>query len=71
MSSTDQDIEIFSFSTGGHFEKWPKRAVSPSFFSGNIANIIPGSPLKKMIAHMEDHRGGGGGGHGGGGAWAV
>ena len=51
----------FSFSTGGHFEKWPKRAVSPSFFSGNIANIIPGSPLKKMIPLMEDH--------GGGGAW--
>ena len=22
----------FSFSTGGHFEKWPKRAVSPSIF---------------------------------------
>ena len=22
----------FSFSTGGHFEKWPKRAVSPRFF---------------------------------------
>ena len=22
----------FSFSTGGHFEKWPKRAVCPSFF---------------------------------------
>ena len=22
----------FSFSTGGHFEKWPKRAVSPSSF---------------------------------------
>ena len=21
----------FSFSTGGHFEKWPKREVSPSF----------------------------------------
>ena len=38
----------FSFSTGGYFEKWPKRAVSPSFFSGNIANIIP---------LMEDHGG--------------
>ena len=49
----------FSFSTGGHFEKWPKRAVSPSFVSGNIANIIPGSPLKKMIPLMEDHGGGG------------
>ena len=49
----------FSFSIGGHFEKWPKRAVSP-FFSGNIANIIPGSPLKKMIPLMEDHGGGGG-----------
>ena len=47
----------FSFSTGGHFEKWPKRAVSPSLFFGNIANIIPGSPLKKMIPLMEDHGG--------------
>ena len=27
------------------------------FFSGNIANIIPGSPLKKMIPLMEDHGG--------------
>ena len=53
----------FSFSTGGHFEKWPKRAVSPRFFFGNIANIIPRSPLKKMIPLMEDH------GWGGGGAW--
>ena len=51
----------FSFSTGGHFEIWPKRGVSPSFFSGNIVNIIPGSPLKKVIPLMEDH--------GGGGAW--
>ena len=49
----------FSFSTGGHFEKWPKRAVSPRIFFGNIANIIPGSPLKKMIPLMEDHGGGG------------
>ena len=32
------------------------------FFSGNIANIIPGSLLKKMIPFMEDHGGGGGGG---------
>ena len=29
------------------------------FFSGNIANIIPGGPLKKMIPLMEDHGGGG------------
>ena len=35
--------------------KWPKRAVNRSFFSGNIANIIPGSPLKKMIPLMENH----------------
>ena len=47
----------FSFSTGGHFDKWPNRAVSPSFFSGNIANIIPRSPQKKMIPLMEDHGG--------------
>ena len=31
-----------------------------NIFSGNIANIIPGSPLKKMIPLMEDHGGGGG-----------
>ena len=30
------------------------------FFSGNIANIIPGSPLKKIIPLMDDHGGGGG-----------
>ena len=47
-----------SFSTGGHFEKWPKWAVSPSFVC-NIANIIPGSSLKRMIPLMEDHGGGG------------
>ena len=47
----------FSFSTNGHFFKWPKRAVSPSFLSGNIANIIPGRPLKKMMPLMEDHGG--------------
>ena len=52
--------KILEFSTGGHFKKWPKQAVSPSFFSGNIANIIPGSSLKKMIPLMEDHGGGGG-----------
>ena len=51
----------FSFSTGGHFEKWPKRAVSPSFFSDNIANIIHESPLKKIIPLMDYHGGGGGG----------
>ena len=27
------------------------------FFSGNIANIIPGSPLKKMVPLMEDQGG--------------
>ena len=31
------------------------------FFFGNIANIIPGSSLKRMIPLMEDHGGGGGG----------
>ena len=49
--------KILSLSTGGHFEKWPKRAVSPSFVSDNITNIISGSPLKKMIPLMEDHGG--------------
>ena len=36
------------------------RATELPCFSGNIANIIPGSPLKKMIPLMEDHGGGGG-----------
>ena len=48
---------------GGHFEKWPKLVVSPSYFSGNIANMIPESPLNKMVPLTEDH-GGGGGVHG-------
>ena len=48
----------YAIFTGGHFEKWPGRAVSPSFFSGNIANIIAGSPLKKMVPLMKDHGGG-------------
>ena len=34
-----------------------KGSQSQVFF-GNIANIIPGSPLKKMIPFMEDHGGG-------------
>ena len=41
------------------------------FFSGNIANMIPESPLNKMVPLTEDHVcvcvcGGGGGGGGGG-----
>ena len=36
--------------------------MSPSFFSGNIANMIPESPLNKMVPLTEDHGGGGGGG---------
>ena len=34
-------------------------ASQSQFFSGNIANIIPVSPLKKMIPLMEDYGGGG------------
>ena len=37
------------------FEKWPKLIVSPSFFSGNIANMIPEGPLNKMVPLTEDH----------------
>ena len=37
-----------------------KGSQSQVFF-GNIANINPGNPLKKMIPLMEDHVGGGGG----------
>ena len=51
----------FSFSTGGHFENGRKGQSVPGLF-GNIANIILGSPLKKMIPLMEDH---------GGGAWLM
>ena len=38
-------------------------------FSCNIANIIPESPLNKMVPLMEDHGDGGGGG--GWGAWGL
>ena len=40
---------------GGHFEKWPISVMSPSFFSGNIANMIPESPLNIMVPLTEDH----------------
>ena len=53
----------FSFSTGGHFEKWPKHAVSPNFFTGNMWNLNQMSPLNKMIPLAEVL--GGGGVHGG------
>ena len=36
-----------------------EKGSQSQFCSGNIANIIPGSPLKKMIPLMEDHEGGG------------
>ena len=36
--------------------------MRPNFFPGNIANIIRGCPLKKMIPPMMDTGGGGGGG---------
>ena len=39
--------------------------MSPSFFSGNIANMIPEGPLNKMVPLKEDRGGGGGGGGGG------
>ena len=35
----------FSFSTGGHFEKWPKHAVGPNFVTGNMWNLNQMSPL--------------------------
>ena len=40
--------------------------MSPSFFSGNIANMIAEGPPNKMVPLTEDHGGGGGGGGGGG-----
>ena len=50
----------FSFSTGGHFEKWPKHAISPNFFTGNMWNLKQMSPLNKMITLAEVLGGGGG-----------
>ena len=60
MSSTDQILE-FSFSTGGHFEKWPNHAVSPNFFTGNMWNLNQMSPLNKIIPLAEVLGVGGGG----------
>ena len=37
---------------GGNFEKWPKPHMT-HIISGNIANIIPRSPLNKMVPLME------------------
>ena len=54
--SNFRDIGNLRF-CGGHFEKWPKFVVSPSFFSGNIANMIPESPLNKTVPLTEDHGG--------------
>ena len=51
----------FSFSIGGHFEKWPKHAVSPNFFTGNMWNLNQMSLLNRMIPLTEVL--------GGGGAW--
>ena len=45
--------------------------MSPSFFSGNIAYMIPEGPLNKMVPLTEDHGGGGGCGGGGGGGGGV
>ena len=41
-------------------KKWLKLVVSNSFFSGNITDMIPKSPLNKMVPLIEDHLGGGG-----------
>ena len=38
--------------------------MSPSFFSGNITNMIPEGSLNKMVPLTEDHGGGGGGARG-------
>ena len=50
-------LEI-SISCGGHFEKWPKRVVSPNFSTGNKWNINQTSLLNKMIPPMKDLGGG-------------
>ena len=62
-------LEISDFEAAILKNGW-KLVVSPSFFSGNIANMIPvpGGPLNKMVPLMEDHGGGGGGG---GEGWGV
>ena len=45
---------------GAHFEKMAKMRSESQFFSGNITNMIPESPLNKMVLLMEDHDGVGG-----------
>ena len=35
------------------FEKWPKHAVGPNFFTGNMWNLNQMSPLNKMIPLAE------------------
>ena len=52
-------LEISDFEAA-ILKKWSKWVVSPSFFSGNIANMIPEGPLNKMVPLTEDHGGGGG-----------
>ena len=49
-------LEISDYAVA-FLKKWPKLVVSPSFFSGNIANMIPESPLNKMVPLTEDHGG--------------
>ena len=49
-------LEISDF-VAAILKKWPKLVGSPSFFSGNIANMVTASPLNKMVPLKEDHGG--------------
>ena len=44
--SSFRDIGNFRF-WGGHFKRGPQLVASPSFFTGNIAHMIPESPWTK------------------------
>ena len=55
----------FSFSTGGHFEIWPKRGVSPSFFFWQHREYHSWESTEES----DTTDGASSGGGGGGGAW--
>ena len=57
-------LEISDFEAA-ILKKWPKLVVvSPSIFSGNIANMIPEGPHNKMVPLSTTHGGSWGGGGG-------
>ena len=59
MSVRTGDIVQIIFH-GGHLKKLLKPIFRSNFYSGTIANIIPMSPLNKMVPLLESSGGGGG-----------